>query len=206
MVSGEAALRRLSGVEGEVSSHYRCRRMGASSAGAGKPARLARGGFLVARPRRRQHPVDRIEIVNPGHEHGYRAFFQPAQVAAVIELCRDCVARWSIAPQSVLAHSDVAPTRKRIPANSSVDQLLRRGLATGPSPLGRPAVASWRWGQRATRRGLSGAARSLRIFSGDHRNLRRSNAFQHVCLSEALPASRVDGIADMGTITTLHRC
>lgn len=55
-----------------------------------------------------------IEIVNPGHEHGYRPF--PAlQMAAVCDLCLDILARWPIPARNVLAHSDVAPDRKEDP-------------------------------------------------------------------------------------------
>jgi N-acetylmuramoyl-L-alanine amidase len=55
-----------------------------------------------------------IEIGNQGHDYGSPEF-PAAQIAAVIALCRDVVARWSIAPAHVLAHSDVAPDRKRDP-------------------------------------------------------------------------------------------
>lgn len=55
-----------------------------------------------------------IEIVNPGHEWGYRPF--PAvQMEAVAKLCRDILSRHPIPPARVLAHSDVAPTRKEDP-------------------------------------------------------------------------------------------
>jgi N-acetylmuramoyl-L-alanine amidase len=52
-----------------------------------------------------------IEIHNPGHEAGYPDF-PPAQMQAVAALCADIVRRHQIAPQRVLAHSDVAPRRK----------------------------------------------------------------------------------------------
>jgi N-acetylmuramoyl-L-alanine amidase len=52
-----------------------------------------------------------IEIVNPGHALGYRAF-PKAQIEAVIELCGGVIARHAILPERVLAHSDVAPGRK----------------------------------------------------------------------------------------------
>jgi N-acetylmuramoyl-L-alanine amidase len=55
-----------------------------------------------------------IEIVNPGHEFGYRPF-PDAQIARVIDLCRDICARREIQPEKVLAHSDVAPQRKQDP-------------------------------------------------------------------------------------------
>ncbi|WBV44221.1 N-acetylmuramoyl-L-alanine amidase [Pseudoroseomonas cervicalis] len=55
-----------------------------------------------------------IEIVNPGHEWGYRPF--PAlQMAAVAELCLDILARHPIPPRNVVGHSDIAPDRKQDP-------------------------------------------------------------------------------------------
>jgi N-acetylmuramoyl-L-alanine amidase len=55
-----------------------------------------------------------IEIANPGHQFGYRDF-PKAQVEALILLCRDILARHSIPPERILAHSDVAPLRKEDP-------------------------------------------------------------------------------------------
>lgn len=55
-----------------------------------------------------------IEIVNPGHDFGYPDF-PPHQIATVIALCRDIVARHNIRADRVLAHSDVAPGRKQDP-------------------------------------------------------------------------------------------
>jgi N-acetylmuramoyl-L-alanine amidase len=55
-----------------------------------------------------------IEIVNPGHEWGYRPF--PAlQMAAVCDLCLDILGRHPIPAINVVAHSDVAPDRKQDP-------------------------------------------------------------------------------------------
>jgi N-acetylmuramoyl-L-alanine amidase len=55
-----------------------------------------------------------IEIANPGHQFGYPEF--PArQVAAVTTLCRSIMSRFTIPPERVLAHSDVAPSRKQDP-------------------------------------------------------------------------------------------
>ena len=55
-----------------------------------------------------------IEIVNPGHEFGYRAF-PDAQIAAVIALVDDIRTRWTIADARIIGHSDVAPDRKEDP-------------------------------------------------------------------------------------------
>jgi N-acetylmuramoyl-L-alanine amidase len=55
-----------------------------------------------------------IELVNPGHEFGYRPFPEP-QMAALIALCRGILARHPIPPGRVVGHSDIAPTRKQDP-------------------------------------------------------------------------------------------
>lgn len=55
-----------------------------------------------------------IELVNPGHELGYR-HFPETQMLRLAELARDILARHPIPQQRVLGHSDVAPGRKRDP-------------------------------------------------------------------------------------------
>jgi N-acetylmuramoyl-L-alanine amidase len=55
-----------------------------------------------------------IEIQNPGHQNGYRTFPEK-QIGAVTDLCREIIARHGIKPYHVLAHSDIAPARKKDP-------------------------------------------------------------------------------------------
>ena len=55
-----------------------------------------------------------VELVNPGHEFGYRRFPE-AQMAAFRELAHDILGRHRIPPERVLGHSDVAPARKQDP-------------------------------------------------------------------------------------------
>ena len=55
-----------------------------------------------------------VEIVNPGHEWGYRAFPE-VQIDAVIALIADIRSRWTISDDRILGHSDVAPNRKTDP-------------------------------------------------------------------------------------------
>lgn len=55
-----------------------------------------------------------IEIVNPGHEWGYRKFPE-RQIDSVIALIADIKTRHQISPKRVLGHSDVAPQRKEDP-------------------------------------------------------------------------------------------
>ena len=55
-----------------------------------------------------------IEIVNPGHEFGYRPF-PDVQIGAVIDLIGEIRGRWTIPDTRILGHSDVAPDRKDDP-------------------------------------------------------------------------------------------
>ena len=78
-----------------------------------------------------------IEVHNPGHELGYPDFPQP-QLAVVEALCRDIIARHSIRPERVLAHSDVAPTRKKDPGEKFPwARLARAGIGhwVAPEPV-----------------------------------------------------------------------
>ncbi len=75
-----------------------------------------------------------VEIVNPGHEFGYRPF-PPVQMAAVAELCRGIVKRHGIAPADVLGHSDVAPARKEDPGELfDWPGLAVQGIGIWPTP------------------------------------------------------------------------
>jgi len=69
-----------------------------------------------------------IEIVNPGHEFGYRAF-PDIQIDAVITLCRDILTRHDIRPDRIIAHSDMAPDRKEDPGELFPwDRLAANGI------------------------------------------------------------------------------
>jgi N-acetylmuramoyl-L-alanine amidase len=80
-----------------------------------------------------------IELVNPGHEFGYRPFPE-AQIDALIALARDIVARHAIPPGNVVGHSDVAPSRKRDPGELfEWRRLARAGVGQFPT---RPSIAA----------------------------------------------------------------
>lgn len=55
-----------------------------------------------------------IELVNPGHEHGYRPFAEP-QMQALLPLMADIVGRYGITRGNIVGHSDVSPARKDDP-------------------------------------------------------------------------------------------
>lgn len=55
-----------------------------------------------------------IELVNPGHEWGYRPFTE-AQMTSLLPLLADIVKRHDIPRANVVGHSDIAPARKDDP-------------------------------------------------------------------------------------------
>ena len=70
-----------------------------------------------------------IEIVNPGHEFGYRPF-PDEQIASVIALVTSIKDRYAITRGNIVGHSDVAPARKRDPGELFPwHSLARRRLA-----------------------------------------------------------------------------
>ncbi len=76
-----------------------------------------------------------IELVNPGHEWGYRPF-PDRQIASLTALLRDLCARHRIPPWRVVGHSDVAPLRKEDPGERFPwPRLAIEGLALAPPPL-----------------------------------------------------------------------
>jgi N-acetylmuramoyl-L-alanine amidase len=76
-----------------------------------------------------------IEIHNPGHDAGYPEFPE-LQMAAVEALCRDIIFRNGIRPERVLAHSDVAPARKRDPGEKfDWARLARAGIGHWVEPV-----------------------------------------------------------------------
>lgn len=78
-----------------------------------------------------------IEICNPGHDFGYPSF-PSRQIAATTALCRGIVARRAIRRDRVVAHSDIAPMRKRDPGEKFPWKLLSEsgiGLWVEPTPI-----------------------------------------------------------------------
>ncbi len=147
-----------------------------------------------------------VEIVNPGPLAGFPDF-PDAQIEAVAALCRDVCARHGIAPERVLAHSDVAPGRKIDPGERFPWARLA-GLGVGhhvePAP-----VQGGRFLSLGDRGEPVEAFQSMLSLYGygleinglfDEETRAAVEAFQR----HFRPA-RVDGVADRSTIETLHR-
>jgi N-acetylmuramoyl-L-alanine amidase len=148
-----------------------------------------------------------VEIVNPGHEWGYRAFPAP-QMDAVEALCRAVLGRHPIPPRNVVAHSDVAPERKEDPGELFPwAQLADRGI--GLWPLGVPDLGcalpvTDGAGLRPVRAALAGVGYRLALEGAQDDALAAVlRAFQRHWRPE-----RVTGLADRGTrarLAALHR-
>ena len=115
MKSGEDALARLRDPESKVSSHYVVEEDGRVFRLVPEARRAWHAGVSYWKGQRNINGVSiGVEIVNPGHEFGYRPF-PNRQIAAVIELCADIRSRWTIENTHIVGHSDVAPARKDDP-------------------------------------------------------------------------------------------
>lgn len=115
MQSADAALARLCDAEAKVSAHYLIDEDGTVFALVPEDRRAWHAGRSSWRGEADVNSRSvGIELVNPGHEFGYRPF-PDAQIGALIRLCAGVLSRHSIPPWNVVAHSDVAPTRKQDP-------------------------------------------------------------------------------------------
>ncbi len=133
MLNARAALDRLRDPAARVSSHYVVEEDGAIWRLVAEERRAWHAGISFWRGRRSLNDVSiGIEIVNPGHEHGYRAF--PAlQMAAVCDLCLAILSRHHVAARDVVAHSDIAPDRKEDPGEKfDWPGLAREGVGLWP--------------------------------------------------------------------------
>jgi N-acetylmuramoyl-L-alanine amidase len=115
MASAAAALARLCEANAKVSAHYTIAEDGTVYAHVPEARRAWHAGRSYWAGTRNVNACSiGIELVNPGHEFGYRAFPQ-SQIASLTGLCRDILSRHPIPPSRVLGHSDVAPARKEDP-------------------------------------------------------------------------------------------
>ncbi len=138
MVSAAAALARLCDPAAEVSAHYLLDEDGAVTRLVAEDKRAWHAGKSFWRGVRDINSTSvGIEIVNPGHDHGYRPFPE-AQIAALVELAGDIIGRQGITPDNVVGHSDIAPGRKIDPGELFPwRRLAEAGIGLWPEP-GRP--------------------------------------------------------------------
>jgi N-acetylmuramoyl-L-alanine amidase len=142
MTSAAAALERLCDPAAAVSAHYLIDEDGAVWRLVAEERRAWHAGLSSWRGRSDVNDASiGIELVNPGHEFGYRAFPE-AQIAALIELGSQIVARHAIPARNITGHADVAPERKHDPGELFPwRRLAHAGLGLWPEPPLPPAPA-----------------------------------------------------------------
>ena len=126
MESGEAALERLRDPEAGVSCHYLIMEDGQVVRMVPEEKRAWHAGRSWWRGIRNVNGASiGIEIVNPGHEYGYRPFPRE-QMESLVPLLAGIVRRHQIPRAHVVGHSDVAPARKQDPGELFDWALLAR--------------------------------------------------------------------------------
>lgn len=135
MQNGPEAIERMTSADAGVSAHYCIDEDGTIVQMVEEEHRAWHAG--VSRWRGMEDINSRsigIEIVNPGHEWGYRPFTE-AQMSSLLPLCAEIVRTYNIEPRNVVGHSDIAPARKDDPGELfDWYALASRGLAV-PRPV-----------------------------------------------------------------------
>lgn len=116
MKSGREALSRLCDQSAKVSSHYFIEEDGTIYRLVSEEKRAWHAGKSYWKGETDLNSASLgIELVNPGHQFGYRPF-SVYQINSLKELCGDIIRRHGFSSKlSLLAHSDIAPGRKEDP-------------------------------------------------------------------------------------------
>jgi len=208
MQSGEAALDRLCAADSKVSAHYVVFEDGRIVQCVPEEKRAWHAGvsYWAGETDINSRSIG-IEIINPGHEFGY-SDFPLRQVAAVISLCKSILARRGpFPPDRVLAHSDVAPTRKQDPGEKFPWALLHEsgvGHWVRPAPPDLEGQTLKPGEQGEVVRRLQQALKSYGY------NIEESGTYDEATRAVVTAFQRhfrpehVDGIADASTVLTLR--
>jgi N-acetylmuramoyl-L-alanine amidase len=115
MPTGEEALGRLRDPAAKVSAHYLIEEDGRVFSLVPEERRAWHAGVSFWKGGRDLNGVSiGIELVNPGHDWGYRDF-PDAQIVSLIGLLCDIRGRWDVPDSRLIGHSDIAPDRKQDP-------------------------------------------------------------------------------------------
>jgi N-acetylmuramoyl-L-alanine amidase len=147
-----------------------------------------------------------IEVVNPGHELGYPDF-PGRQVEGVIALCRDIISRHAIRPDRILAHSDIAPARKKDPGEKFPWHRLHScgiGLWVDPAPVGDDGGSLKPGDEGEAVAQLQSALADYGYGIAPSGHFDRSTAEVVGAFQRHFRPARVDGVADQSTVKTLE--
>ena len=115
MRTENAAIKRLTDIKSEVSSHYFIKQNG-------QVITLVPELYIAwhaGRSKWKKHESLNknsigIEITNPGHGLGYKKF-PKQQIFSLIKLTKFLISKYKINKKNILGHSDIAPERKKDP-------------------------------------------------------------------------------------------
>ena len=143
MKTGASAINWLANAESRVSAHYVVDEDGQTVHMVREEYRAQHAGLSHWRGITDVNSASiGIEIVNPGHEWGYRPFPED-QMDSVTRLVAEIVRTYSIEPRNVVGHSDIAPARKQDPGELfDWDRLAKLGLAV-PRPKEKRVDPDW---------------------------------------------------------------
>jgi N-acetylmuramoyl-L-alanine amidase len=195
MKTAREAIDRLRDPHARVSSHYVVDEDGTIYRLVPEERRAWHAGISYWRGRAGLNDVSiGIEIVNPGHEWGYRPF-PPAQIRAVTTLSQAILARHAVPARNVVAHSDVAPDRKQDPGELFPwEALAAAGVGIWPGgEATNTGAGSWDEARVRAALGTLGFDAGITLPT-------LLTAFQRHWRPEA-----VTGLADTGTILRLER-
>jgi N-acetylmuramoyl-L-alanine amidase len=135
MTSGQAALTRLCDPAAEVSAHYLVDEDGSTYRLVAEDQRAWHAGKSFWRGVRDLNSTSiGIELVNPGHDYGYRPF-PDSQISALLLLLEGIVLRHGVSGDNIVGHSDIAPGRKSDPGELFPWQrLAAAGFGLWPAP------------------------------------------------------------------------
>ena len=148
-----------------------------------------------------------IEIVNPGHEFGYRNF-PLRQTAAVISLCRSILTRRGpLSAERRLGHSDVAPARKQDPGEKFPWELLSESgighwVSAAPLDLEGPTIKPGDRGEQVAR--LQRTLASYGYAIAETGSYDDATGIVVTAFQRHFRPAKVDGIADASTLLTLR--
>jgi N-acetylmuramoyl-L-alanine amidase len=146
-----------------------------------------------------------IEIVNGGHPAGLPPF-PSVQIDAVLALSLDLCRRYAIAPQRVLAHSDIAPRRKIDPGELFPwERLHRAGLGHWVAPAAiveGPRLGPGASGDAVTR--LQAMLAEYGYAIEPTGLFDETTRFAVVAFQRHFRPQQVDGLADVSTTETLR--
>jgi N-acetylmuramoyl-L-alanine amidase len=206
MPTGQAALDWLRDPGSELSSHYLLAEDGEIVQLVEESRRAWHAGLGVWKGMRDLNSASiGVEIANPGHEGGLPPFPR-AQIDATIALCRDIVSRYAIRAERILAHSDIAPSRKRDPGERFPwDALARAGVGHWVEPTPIVGEARFARGQEGSQIRSLQAMLALYGYGIEMTGVYdRATEIVVTAFQRHFRPARVDGEADDSTIATLR--